>query len=50
MKEPSQSPAERRLGVERRQYSYTGHFPERRSGEDRRNHQPPARESTQKDN
>ena len=27
----------RRLGVDRRQYSYTTHVPERRSGKDRRN-------------
>ena len=26
----------RRSGVDRRQYSYTGHIPERRAGEDRR--------------
>ena len=28
---------ENRVGLERRQYSYTAHIPERRSGRDRRN-------------
>ncbi len=28
--------SDRRLGIERRQYAYTGYLPERRSGEDRR--------------
>ncbi|MGD9018441.1 MAG: hypothetical protein PVH30_13710 [Desulfobacterales bacterium] len=28
--------SDRRLGIERRQYAYTGYLPERRSGRDRR--------------
>jgi len=32
----SKDNAERRLGIDRRQFSYTMHIPERRSGKERR--------------
>ena len=35
-KKKSQNDFERRLEINRREYNYTNYFPERRSGEDRR--------------
>jgi hypothetical protein len=43
-KSPPQ-PRERRLGVERRCFAYTGYIPERRSGIDRRSASPPKEDS-----
>lgn len=33
---PSKNAGDRRLGIDRRQFLYDGHIPERRSGEERR--------------
>ncbi len=43
--EPHNSQSDRRIGFDRREYSYSDHMPERRSGEDRRkstNNTPPS--------
>jgi hypothetical protein len=34
---PSNNGGDRRMGIERRQFSYSNHIPERRCGEDQRN-------------
>ena len=36
MEAPRSDNGGRRSGIDRRQFSYSGHMPERRSGEDRR--------------